>query len=266
MDYVGYLVGRFGSSIYNCVTERSPGGSVQAEFNKVWGYSLNAGVGANGWARDLDTIFTNLYVVDSWDKATWLTVSASNGTVGVGLGTPRVPWAPEFGQAPPPPPPPPPGDSTPAVSTIILAGTQGAAGWYRSSVSATIGATDVGSGVASIHLRVDSGSWTVYQSPATIAGTGSHTLEFYATDVAGNQEATHSSSFKIDVNSPATTAALSGTSGSGTWYRSSVTVTLSATDSGSGLAGIHTRTDGAAWALASSPVGISGAGSRTVGL
>src|SRR5207302_312158 len=82
------------------------------------------------------------YVVDSWDKATWLTVSASNGTIGVGLGTPRVPWAPEFGQAPPPPPPPPPGDSTPPVSTISLAGTQGAAGWYRSSVSATIGATD----------------------------------------------------------------------------------------------------------------------------
>src|SRR5207249_3233020 len=195
----------------------------------------------SGWARDLDKIVTNLYVVDSWDKSTWQPVSASNGTIGVGLGTPRVPWAPEFGQAPPPPPPPPPGDSTPPVSTITLAGTQGAAGWYRSSVSATIGATDVGSGVASIHLRIDGGSWTVYQSPATIAGTGSHTLEFYATDVAGNQEATHSSSFKIDTSSPATTAALSGTSGSGTWYRSSVTVTLSATDSGSGLAGIHTR-------------------------
>src|SRR5207237_837755 len=205
-----------------------------------------------------------LYVSDSWDKATWLTVSASNGTIGVGLGTPRVPWTPEFGQAPPPPPPPPPGDSTPPVSTITLAGTQGAAGWYRSSVSATIGATDVGSGVASIHLRIDGGSWTVYQSPATIAGTRSHTLEFYATDVAGNQEATHSSSFKIDTSSPASTAAVSGTSGSGTWYRSSVTVTLSATDSGSGLAGIHTRTDGSPLAPYSSPFGISGEGSHTV--
>ncbi|TLZ95668.1 MAG: hypothetical protein E6J95_01785 [Methanobacteriota archaeon] len=263
MDYGGYIVDSSGWSIYNFVTEHSPDGSIYQEFPNSWGYPLNAGVGANGWARDLDKIFTNLYVVDSWDKATWLTVSASNGTIGVGLGTPRVPWAPEFGQAPPPPPPPPPGDSTPPVSTISLAGTQGAAGWYRSSVSATIGATDVGSGVASIHLRVDGGSWTVYQSPATIAGTGSHTLEFYATDVAGNQEATQSSSFKIDANSPATTAALSGTSGSGTWYRSPVTVTLSATDSGSGLAGIRTRTDGAAWASYSSPFGISGEGSHT---
>ena len=106
-DYGGYIVDTSGWSIYNFVTERSPAGSVQDEFNKVWGYPLNAGVGANGWARDLDKIFTNLYVVDSWDKATWLTVSASNGTVGVGLGIPRVPWAPEFGQVPPPPPPPP---------------------------------------------------------------------------------------------------------------------------------------------------------------
>src|SRR5437773_200456 len=82
----------------------------------------DAGVGANGWARDLDKIFTNLYVVDNWDKATWQTVSVSNGNVGVGLGTPRVGWAPEFGQVPPPPPPPPPPSPPPALTgtTITL--------------------------------------------------------------------------------------------------------------------------------------------------
>src|SRR5205823_5991779 len=58
-DYGGYIVDTSGWSIYNFVTERSPAGSVQDEFNKAWGYSLNAGVGANGWARDLDKIFTN---------------------------------------------------------------------------------------------------------------------------------------------------------------------------------------------------------------
>ncbi|TMA07802.1 MAG: hypothetical protein E6J94_03835, partial [Methanobacteriota archaeon] len=121
-DYGGYIVDTSGWSIYNFVTERSPAGSVQDEFNKAWGYSLNAGVGANGWARDLDKIFTNLYVVDNWDKATWQTVSVSNGNVGVGLGTPRVGWAPEFGQVPPPPPPPPPPSPPPALTgtTITL--------------------------------------------------------------------------------------------------------------------------------------------------
>ena len=121
-DYGGYIVDTSGWSIYNFVTERSPAGSVQDEFNKAWGYSFNAGVGANGWARDLDKIFTNLYVVDNWDKATWQTVSVSNGNVGVGLGTPRVGWAPEFGQVPPPPPPPPPPSPPPALTgtTITL--------------------------------------------------------------------------------------------------------------------------------------------------
>src|SRR5205807_10439706 len=71
------------TTLFRSVTEHSPDGSIYQEFPNSWGYPLNAGVGANGWARDLDKIFTNLYVVDSWDKATWLTVSASNGTVGV---------------------------------------------------------------------------------------------------------------------------------------------------------------------------------------
>src|SRR5437667_12311133 len=122
MDYAGYIVDSSGWSIYNFVTEPSPDGSVYQEFPNSWGYSVNAGVGANGWARDLDKIFTNLYVVDNWDKATWQTVSVSNGNVGVGLGTPRVGWAPEFGQVPPPPPPPPPPSPPPALTgtTITL--------------------------------------------------------------------------------------------------------------------------------------------------
>ncbi|HYY47544.1 MAG TPA: hypothetical protein VFA17_02560, partial [Thermoplasmata archaeon] len=107
-DYGGYIVDTSGWSIYNFVTEHSPRGSVRQEFTQAWGYDLNAGVGANGWARDLDKIFTSLYAVDNWDQSTWQTVSASSGTIGVGLGAPRVPWAPDFGQTPPPPPPPPP--------------------------------------------------------------------------------------------------------------------------------------------------------------
>src|ERR687887_546147 len=107
-NYGGYIVDTSGWSIYNFVTEHSPRGSVRQEFTQAWGYDLNAGVGANGWARDLDKIFTSLNAVDNWDQSTWQTVSASGGSAGIGLGAPRVPWAPDFGQTPPPPPPPPP--------------------------------------------------------------------------------------------------------------------------------------------------------------
>jgi hypothetical protein len=109
LNYGGYIVDSSGWSIYNFVTEHSPKGSVRQEFQRVWGYDMSAGVGANGWARDLMKIFTNLHAVDNWDHATWQTVSASGGSLGVGLGAPRAAWAPGFGEAPPPPPPPPPG-------------------------------------------------------------------------------------------------------------------------------------------------------------
>src|SRR5438876_3433067 len=84
-DYGGYIVDTSGWSIYNFVTERSPAGGGADELNKGWGYYPNERVGAHARAPALGESFTNLYVVDSWDKATWLTVSASNGTVGVGL-------------------------------------------------------------------------------------------------------------------------------------------------------------------------------------
>src|SRR5438552_2452135 len=166
-NYGGYIVDTSGWSIYNFVTERSPAGSVQDEFNKVWGYSLNAGVGANGWARDLDKIFTNLYVVDSWDKATWLTVSASNGTVGVGLGTPRVPWAPEFGQVPPPPPPPPPPPTPPPpglTGTTVMLRTSKSPSEINETVTVSgrlmdASGSPVAGGVVSLEWSADQTTW-----------------------------------------------------------------------------------------------------------
>jgi len=180
-DYGGYIVDTSGWSIYNFVTERSPAGSVQDEFNKVWGYPLNAGVGANGWARDLDKIFTNLYVVDSWDKATWLTVSASNGTVGVGLGIPRVPWAPEFGQVPPPPPPPPRPPPPPGLAgTTVMLTTSKSPSEINETVTVSGRLTDAsGSPVAG---RVVSLEWSADQ---TTWSSETQIGQFPAADASG---------------------------------------------------------------------------------
>src|SRR5467141_2740339 len=150
-DYGAYIVDTSGWSINNFVTERSPDGNVQDEFQRAWGYSLNTGVGANGWARDLDKIFTSLWAVDNWDYPTWQTVSLSNGALGVGLGAPRVPWAPNFG-APIP-------DTVPPSSTTSIAGTVGTNGWYTSAVDVMVKSVDLISGVTSIMARVDGGAW-----------------------------------------------------------------------------------------------------------
>src|SRR6059036_2548625 len=50
-----------------------------------------------------------------------------------------------------------------------------------------------------------------------------------------------------DITPPVTTYSAAGSSGTSSWYTSSVTVTLTATDDSSGVAAIHFRTDGGAW-------------------
>ena len=108
-DYGGYAVDNAGWPVYGLAVEFSPSGRVVDEFRTAWGFDINPPNKATPWARDLDRIYMALAVLDNWDATIWSTVSASNGTLGAGLGLPRVPWAPPLGGAPPPPPPPPPG-------------------------------------------------------------------------------------------------------------------------------------------------------------
>src|SRR3989475_781292 len=67
-----------------------------------------------------------------------------------------------------------------------------------------------------------------------------------------------------DITPPVTTYSASGSSGANSWYTSSVTVTLSATDDSSGLAAIHFRTDGGAWQTYASPFTFPSDGSHTI--
>ena len=50
----------------------------------------------------------------------------------------------------------------------------------------TLAGADSGSGVDKLEYRLDNGEWTAYTAPVTISGSGPHTLEHRATDVAGN--------------------------------------------------------------------------------
>jgi len=89
-------------------------------------------------------------------------------------------------------------DRTVPTSSAYLSGTL-VSGYYRSSVSATLTATDAVSGVSSILYRLNGGVWTTYTGPITISTDGKTTLEFYARDYAGNQGAVHSRTINIDL-------------------------------------------------------------------
>src|SRR5206468_3047597 len=142
-------------------------------------------------------------------------------------------------------------DTIAPVSTCLLSGTGGANSWYTSSVSVSLSATDDRSGVGTIHFLIDGSAWQTYTGPVVVQGEGAHTVEYAATDIAGNVEAAQSSIVRISgslSSPPVTTLNLAGTLGSNGWYISSVAVTLHATSPSGATISIAYSSDGGAWA------------------
>src|SRR2546426_2505493 len=144
-------------------------------------------------------------------------------------------------------------DTVPPTTSSSLSGTPGANGWFVSNVTVFLNASDATSGVAAISYRIDGGTWLVYSAPFILTD-GPHTVDYFASDLAGLSEAMHSRDIAIDTSPPATTSTVSGVSGANGWYISDVTVGLSASDSGSGVAFLYVRIDGGSWTIYSAPV------------
>jgi len=124
-------------------------------------------------------------------------------------------------------------------ATTAPAAPNGTNGWFNTAVNVTLEATDNdnGSGVDKIEYRVDGGDFATYSGPIAIAADGEHTVEYRATDKAGNVEATKSLALKVDTAAPTTTAALDpGAPGAGGTYEGQVGLTLTAADAVSGVA------------------------------
>jgi len=112
--------------------------------------------------------------------------------------------------------------------------------------------------VAAIRYTTDGSDPTsaspLYLVPFTVPATA--TVKYRAWDVAGNVEATNTQVIQIDTTSPdgdppVSSIACNGTTCSAGWYGAAVSVSLSATDSGSGVAAIRYTLDG------SNPTGTS---------
>ena len=88
-------------------------------------------------------------------------------------------------------------DATAPISTAMLTGILQKGGWYRGSVTVSLAASDLASGVASTWYRIDGSSWQLYGGSFVVPGRGTHVIEFYSVDVAGNIETVRSSVFTI---------------------------------------------------------------------
>ncbi len=93
-------------------------------------------------------------------------------------------------------------DTTPPTTTHTLAGTLGNDDWYISNVTITLVATDDVSGVDTIFIKIDGGSWTAYVAPVVVSVDGEHTVNYYAVDKAGNEETEKTVNFKKDKTPP----------------------------------------------------------------
>ncbi len=136
-------------------------------------------------------------------------------------------------------------DNTPPVSTLSLtpSSPDGENGWYVGDVTINFTAVDAGSGVMAIRYKIDDGNVTDYTGEFTMP-EGEHTIYFYAVDNLGNKEGMKEQNIKIDKTMPNISYAKSGTMGTNGWYKSTVTITLNATDTPSGIQEFKYKKDG----------------------
>lgn len=155
-------------------------------------------------------------------------------------------------------------DMTSPVTAASLSGTAGDNEWYSGAVQVSLAASDALSGVANTFYSVDGGTSLRYLSPFTISNDGTHTISYWSTDAAGNTEVQQSTTVKIDVSAPSTQASVSSTSSADGWYQDPAQVSLSASDSSSGVANSYYTIDGGATQTYSTPFSVSGGGSHVI--
>ncbi|MCO1597038.1 plastocyanin/azurin family copper-binding protein [Micromonospora sp. RHAY321] len=161
-------------------------------------------------------------------------------------------------------------DTTPPVVTAALAGDQDGDGNYIGTATATLAATDAESGVATVEYSLDGGAFTPYTQPIVVDAVGMHMLHYRATDVAGNTSAEQMAHFTVvpppveDTTPPAVSATVTGERDAAGGYVGAATVTVTATDDGSGVAKIEYALDTGAWTTYTAPVSVRAVGAHTV--
>ncbi|MFE9654966.1 OmpL47-type beta-barrel domain-containing protein [Micromonospora sp. NPDC006431] len=164
----------------------------------------------------------------------------------------------------------PPADTTPPTVTAAVTGQRDANGAYVGSATVTLSATDTESGVDRVEYSLDGGAYTAYSAPVTVNHPGQHTVTYRATDKAGNTSSPQSVAFTVvetppaDTTPPTVTAAVTGEKDPTGAYVGSATVTLSATDTQSGVDRVEFSLDGQPYAIYSAPVAVNQPGQHTV--
>ncbi|UYQ66755.1 OmpL47-type beta-barrel domain-containing protein [Streptomyces peucetius] len=162
-------------------------------------------------------------------------------------------------------------DTTAPVTTASVDGDKNADGAYIGQAAVTLAATDEGAGVDKIEYAVGAdGPWQPYTAPVIVDQVGSHTIRYRAYDKAGNVEAAKSVDFTVaapptdDTTAPETSATVSGEKDAEGRYLGMATVTVTASDTGSGVNTVEYALGDGAWRPYTGPVMVHETGAHTV--
>lgn len=161
-------------------------------------------------------------------------------------------------------------DTTAPEVSAKVEGERDADGAYIGMATVTVSATDGGSGVDRIEYAVGDGAFQPYTAPVMVHEVGTHTVRYRATDKAGNTSEVKTADFRVvapptdDTTPPETSATVTGKQGPNGDYYDTATVTITASDTGSGVNAIEYALDGGAFQKYTAPVMVSAHGAHTV--
>ncbi|MEU0410738.1 family 16 glycoside hydrolase [Streptomyces griseorubiginosus] len=164
-------------------------------------------------------------------------------------------------------------DTTAPTARAEVTGTRNAQGQYVGSASVALTAADEagGSGVDRIEYAIgDTGAWQPYTAPVVVDQVGDHRVRYRAVDRAGNVSAEQSAAFTVvappsdDTTPPDTSATVTGERNPDGTYTDMATVTVSASDTGSGVNTIEYALNDGSWQPYTMPVMVHQVGSHTV--
>jgi C1A family cysteine protease len=136
-------------------------------------------------------------------------------------------------------------DKTAPTSSASIQGSEGVGGWHVSSLMINVSSSDDVSEVDFIDYRLDSGAWNVYSGQIVVDSSGSHLLEFYSQDRAGNIEAVKRLEFRIDRDDPTILLQIDGM----IFTSKDVWLNWTANDSTSAVGTIELSIDGAPYQM-----------------
>ncbi len=162
-------------------------------------------------------------------------------------------------------------DTTAPTASAEVTGTKNADGAFVGSATVALSATDEGSGVDRIEYALgDEEAWQPYTTPVVVDQVGTHTLRYRALDKAGNVSDVATVEFTVaapptdDTTPPETSATVAGERDADGAYIGMATVTVTASDTGSGVNTIEYAAGSGAWQSYTGPVMVHEAGTHTV--